>query len=92
MAEGMHRAGELPEVRDEAPPSPRWLPLLGLTLLLLAGVFLAVRATQPADQATDTADAAPGQAAAPSEQAAKDQPAGADTTPRAGDEHAGHAH
>ena len=76
MADHEHdRPGEPPEIRDEAADSPMWLPVLGLTLLLLGAVFLVWRSsgddvgeTETTEEAAPEAEAA-GDAPAPSEEA-----------------------
>lgn len=49
MAHEMHAEGphpELPPVHDEAADSPNWLPVAGLALLAMLGLFVAYRAAQ----------------------------------------------
>ena len=49
-----HVPGEFPEVHDEAPPTPTWVPLIGLALLAALtfyGVYLA--ATTPDEPAME---------------------------------------
>lgn len=52
MSEHSHRPGTFPEVHDEAPPTPGWVPLLGLAILALGSLFVVYRvATAPEEEA-----------------------------------------
>lgn len=50
-----HSAPELPEVTDEAPATPKWVPLLGVALFVLAvaGIVVSHGSASPS---ADTAD------------------------------------
>jgi hypothetical protein len=51
-----HSAPELPEVTDEAPATPKWVPLLGAALFVLAVVGIVVSHGEPTDASADSAD------------------------------------
>jgi hypothetical protein len=48
----------LPEIRDEAADTPRWVPLVGLGLLAASVLAVAVTATLTSDDAADVAEEA----------------------------------
>jgi hypothetical protein len=50
-----HSAPELPEVTDEAPATPKWVPLLGAALFVLAVVGIVVSHGET-DASADTAE------------------------------------
>ena len=87
MAEHSHHTpGELPDVRDEAPPTATWVPLLGLGLLAVLLLFVVYRAANPPEEpegeaiageiaGTPAAEAGEGAAPAPAQPAAAAQPA-----------------
>jgi hypothetical protein len=53
-----HSAPELPDVTDEAPNTPKWVPFLGAALFLLAVVGIVVsHGAHGAGDAADTAQA-----------------------------------
>lgn len=47
----------LPEIREEAADTPRWVPLLGLTLLVLSVLAVGLTATLTSDEVDDEAGA-----------------------------------
>jgi hypothetical protein len=51
-----HSAPELPEVTDEAPATPKWVPLLGAALFVLAVVGIVVSHGDQGGAPADTAD------------------------------------
>ncbi len=66
-----HHAPSLPDVTDEAPNTPNWVPALGFGLFALIALMIAVRyaVNDSANAAAPAADAAPA-AAAPTAPAA----------------------
>jgi hypothetical protein len=50
MGDTKHTPGEFPEVRDEAPPTPMWIPMLGLGLLALLTVSAVYRSATATDE------------------------------------------
>jgi hypothetical protein len=90
MAEHPHHTpGEFPEVRDEAQPTPSWVPLLGLGLLGVIALFVVYRAANPSEE-TEAEGVAGEIGATPAEEAAGGegdtagaaQPEGAPTMPQ----------
>ncbi|HJK90388.1 MAG TPA: hypothetical protein RMH85_36210 [Polyangiaceae bacterium LLY-WYZ-15_(1-7)] len=60
MADEHHdEGGVLPEIHDEAADTPMWVPVLGLSLLALAAIFLIVRAAFADADAEGALEAAP---------------------------------
>lgn len=57
-----HEAPGLPEIRDEAADTPLWVPVLGLSLLVLLALVFVVRAEMGAGE--EPAEPETGQAAA----------------------------
>jgi hypothetical protein len=49
---------QLPEVRDEAGDTPRWVPVLGALLFVIAAAAIVVRHTAFDDDDSETADSA----------------------------------
>lgn len=73
------RPGDFPTVVDEAANSPRWIPIAGFALVLVALLFAAYRAGQ-SDQADEIVPE--GEAAAAAEEEAKvEEPAPAPAPP-----------
>jgi hypothetical protein len=48
----------LPEIRDEAADTPRWVPLVGLGLLAASVLGVVLTATLTSDEAADVAEEA----------------------------------
>jgi hypothetical protein len=78
------RPGDFPTVVDEAASSPRWIPLAGLALVLVALLFAAYRAGQSeqTDEIVPEGDAAAA-AAAEEQKVEEPTPAPAPTPPPA---------
>lgn len=87
MSASDHTPGDFPPVRDEAPDTPTWVPLLGIGLLALIALFAVYRAAT-ADE-DPTADVEMVIEAEPPPTAAA-EPAG--DAPEPADPHAGHGH
>jgi len=52
-----HTPPELPEIRDEAGDTPRWVPLLGVVLFVLsAGAIMWSHTAASSDSASTSAD------------------------------------
>lgn len=62
-----HEAPGLPEVKDEAGDSPRWLPWLGVGLFCLAAMLVAARLSLEPKPGAPGQDAAAGEQDAPAE-------------------------
>lgn len=101
MAKSSHRPGELPEIHDEAGPTPTWLPLSGLALAALIMLAVVARSAMGDDApAVEIVvgdvlpEAAPAPAPEPEPEAEPAAPAGeTDAFGRSpGDEHFGHDH
>ncbi len=100
MSEHAHEPGKFPEVHDEAPRTPTWVPVIGLALLGLIALFGVYRAATAPEEPREVGQVAgeaepaaePPPAAAPPAEAAP-APGGADAHGRQpGDEHFGHGH
>lgn len=75
-----HRAGEPPEVRDEAADTPMWVPVIGLVLLIggaVAIVWQSAMADEAAAAAAETEQVDEGEAAE-ADDAAEAEPAEAE--------------
>ena len=58
--------GVLPQIRDEAANTPKWVPLTGLALLLVLGLLLAGRvASRDAESADEASVSSPAATEAP---------------------------
>ena len=87
MATDEHQTpGEPPAIRDEAADSPLWLPALGLTLLLLASIFIVWQGATGDEVPVEDGAIAEEAAAAEVDEAEVDEAADAP------EDHAGHAH
>lgn len=81
MSASEHRPGDFPEVHDEAPDTPTWVPILGIGLLALFALFAVYRAATAPEQTADVDVVIEAQPAEGGEQAPAEEPAADEPTP-----------